>query len=97
MMKIENQENDLFRITNELENNLIQLEVIRDLLANLFDVVDPVAIKKESDALALYSALQKLKYTHNLLFILLENLDVYIQRSYEQLRKGTLPHRKASL
>lgn len=96
-MKIENQENDLFRITNELENNLIQLEVIRDLLANLFDVVDPVAIKKESDALALYSALQKLKYTHNLLFILLENLDVYIQRSYEQLRKGTLPHRKASL
>jgi len=97
MSKIESVEDVFFEMRNELENNLIYLEVIRDLLDNLFNNTDPETIRKEKEPLALYSAEQKLKYAHNLLFVLLETLDIYIQRSYEQLRKGTLPHRKASL
>lgn len=90
MNLVKYQDEKISKLENALENQLIELEVLRDLLSELFDKVDPTPLKHEEDkTLALFSALQKLKYTHNLLFMILENLNIYIENGNELINKGT--------
>ncbi|KAF2955837.1 hypothetical protein [Marinitoga sp. 38H-ov] len=95
---VKEQQERIYSLENELESQLIEMEALKDLLSDLFGRVDPTPLSTEENKMfALFNALQKLKYTYNLLFVMLENMETNIKRGEEVLRKGTPLKKEVSL